>query len=35
MQIAEAIAEAINKYLSYIPAVQKVAELKSDKLKVY
>jgi N-acetylmuramoyl-L-alanine amidase len=32
-QIAEAIAEAINKYLSYIPAVQKVAELKSDKLK--
>jgi N-acetylmuramoyl-L-alanine amidase len=33
IQIAEAIAEAINKYLSSIPAVQKVAGLKSDKLR--
>jgi N-acetylmuramoyl-L-alanine amidase len=33
MQIAEAIASAINKYLSSIPAVQKVAELKSDRLR--
>jgi N-acetylmuramoyl-L-alanine amidase len=33
MQIAEAIAEAINKYFSSVPPLQKVAGLKSDKLR--
>jgi N-acetylmuramoyl-L-alanine amidase len=30
MQIAESVAEGLNKYITSVPAVQKVAETRSD-----
>jgi N-acetylmuramoyl-L-alanine amidase len=32
MQIAESVAEGLNKYITSVPAVQKVAETRSDSM---